>query len=300
VPLTKKIKIMKKIILAAFIAFSIVSCSDDNDTPAPTTTSVTAEFGNSFLQPKTTGKNVERGSIPVAIDKITVTATNISTPSVPLSPTVFDLVANGTAGAEKKFLIEKIASGTNSFTATATTNGSKVSSSTIYTTDALGLNAFNANKTATPYAEYEATTSATIVLTTPQTVAFNMATAQGKLNTYIYTDATVTNSNRKVTVQGTSHKADGTVITTSTAFDITGSKSLVFVWSNELAVVGSYVVYEMKVYDALGNTVESTFTERITVKASTTINTTTVVTATGLTTSANEATFTFPIWQTEG
>jgi hypothetical protein len=46
---------MKKIIVAAFIAFGIVSCSDngnlEGDVSGIKTTRVEASFGNSFLQP---------------------------------------------------------------------------------------------------------------------------------------------------------------------------------------------------------------------------------------------------------
>lgn len=286
-----------------FITFSIVSCSSDDNSPESIfgmdTTKVEASFGNSFLQPNTTGKNVERGTIPVAIDQIKVVATNITTPAFPVSTTVFDLVANGT-GEETKFYIDGIASGTNSFTATATTNGLKTSSETIYD-DASALNAFNANKSVTPFAQYTATTSAQIVFTSPQKITFNMGTSNGKLNTYVYTGSTITATNRKVTVKRQTFDADGTPInTTPQTYDITGSKSFIATWSDDLAEAENYAVLDINVYAQDGTTIETTSQQKITIKASTTINTTIAVTKDGITTSENEATFNFPVWVVEG
>ena len=298
---------MKKIIVAAFIAFSIVSCSDNDnlegDISGIKTTRVEASFGNSFLQPnKKNGKSVERGTIPVAIDQIAVVATNVSTPEFPESSTVFDLVANGTPGAEQKFFIEGIASGTNSFTANAITNGPKISSEMIYD-DATNqaLNSFNANKSITPFAQYTATTSAQIVFTSPKTIRFDMATSNGKLNTYVYTGPTITTSKRKVTVKRQTFNADGTPInTTPQTYDITGSKSFVSTWSDDSSVVGNYAILDIIVYAPDGTSVDITRQQKITIKASTTTNTTIAITKDGITTSENEATFNFPAWIVEG
>jgi hypothetical protein len=302
---------MKKIILSAFIAFSIVSCSNDNDAAADTTAtnhngSVEVSFGNSFLQPSRTGKPVDRGSIPVAIDQITVDATNITTPTFPQSTTVFDLVTGGT---QTKFFLDGLASGTNSFTAKATTNGPKVSDEAIYDDATNGaLNAFNANKGVTPYAKYTATTSATIDFKAPKTIAFNMATSNGKLNTYVYTGPTITATSRKVIVTratytmigGTPDPANDTVIDPAQIFNITGSKSFVSTWSNDLAIVGNYAVLVIDVYDQAGAQIETTSSTIIKIKASTTINTTIAITKDGITTSENEALFNFPDWIVEG
>ncbi|WP_035641407.1 hypothetical protein, partial [Flavobacterium gilvum] len=211
-----------------------------------------------------------------------------------------DLVANGTAGADKKFFIEDIASGINSFTATAFTNGQKIVSETI-NDDVTAKNIFNANKSATPYAKYTATTSADIIFTKPKAISFNMGTSNGKLNAYVYTGPTITATNRKVTVKAQTFNADNTPINTNPqTYDITGAKSFVGSWSNELAVVGNYLVLDITVYAADNTTPEMTTTQRITVKASTTINTTIAITVDGITTSENEAMFNFPDWIVEG
>ncbi|AOW08894.1 hypothetical protein [Flavobacterium gilvum] len=297
---------MKRFILASIIAFGFASCSSNNDDDSSQnvlrTTKVETSFGNSFLQPvvNNTGKNVVRGTIPVAIDQITVIATNTTTPSFPPSTTVFDLVANGTAGAEQKYFIDGIASGTNSFTANAITNGPKVSSETV-TDDATAKNIFAANKATIPYAKYTATTSAQIVFTSPKVVTFNMGTSNGKLNTYVYTGPTLSAINRKVTVKSQKFNADGTPINvTPQTYDITGSNSFVSSWSDELAIAGSYRLLDISVYAPDGITVETTTTQKIIIKASTTVNTTIAITKDGITTSEDEATFVFPAWIVEG
>lgn len=294
---------MKSFILVSLIAFGFASCSDSDNNDyfenTPKTTRVEASFGNSFLQPAT-GKNVVRGTIPVAIDQITVVTTNTTIQTFPPSTTVFDLVPNGTAGADQKYYLEGIAAGINSFTATAITNGPKISSETVNEDD-VAKNFFNADKSTTPYAKYTATTSAQIVFASPKVITFNMGTANGKLNTYIYKGPILVASNRKVTVKVEKFNADNTPITTSPqTYELTGSKSLVDSWANEFAVAGSYLLLTINIYATNNTTIEFSGTQKIIIKASTTTNTTVALTIDGITTSEDEATFNFPAWIVEG
>src|SRR6478752_3238618 len=99
---------MKKIILSAFIAFGIASCSNDESSSEKEsgiqTGTVQVAFGNSFLQPsKSTRKDVIRdGSIPTPIDDIKISRKFLEaggSASFPDNSTDFHFVSSGTPGA---------------------------------------------------------------------------------------------------------------------------------------------------------------------------------------------------------
>ena len=288
---------MKKITLAAIIAFSFASCSKDHEASDLKSSKVMVTFGDSFLRPmKSTSvsKNVDRGAgtIPVGIDQITVTAANTTFPD---ATTVFNMTEGNGDGSI--FYLDGIASGNNTFTATATTTATPEFTES-KNTDVVVKSTFEGKKISTPFAHYTATKSATINLTAAQTINFNMATSNGKLNTYIYTDPTLTASGRKVEVVSQLFKSDNTNINAPKTYAITGSYSYTSCWSDDLSVAGNYISIDIKVYASDGTTVENTYNNKIYVAAFTTTNTTMIVNAAGVTTSQTQATFNFPVWVT--
>jgi hypothetical protein len=293
---TIKTKIMKKIILAAFIAFSIVSCSDENDTAtALPTTTVTAKIGvGKDAFPGTTGKNVNRGTIPTTINRITVDVVNTNG-AIPATQTIFDLVASG---GETQFLIENVASGGNTFTAKATTTGS--SKLTVvpynYISDADTDAKITGEKNAVPYAKYEAIVGMNIVLGVPQEIQFPMLTNHGRIIGTVETASVLSASGRKVEVIAERFYADNTSVAGPITVDLTGSKSVIAVWNDDKAVKGNYMKYIVNVYGADGITIEKTFNKTIAVIESTGITSKISVTGEGLTESINYGTFTIPNW----
>ena len=291
---------MKKIILAAFIAFSIVSCSDDNKSTSDTnaelkTSTVTAKIGVGKDAFPKTGKNVNRGTIPTTINRITVDAVNNNS-AIPASQTIFDLVGSG---GELKFLIENVASGANTFTAKATTTGTPILSVIPYNyasdsnTDAM----ITASKNAVPYAKYEAVAGMNIILGTPQEVIFPMLTNNGRIIGTVETNQLLTNSGRKVQVIAQRFDTTDTPFTSALTVDLTGNKSVIAVWNDDTAVKGNYIKYIVNIYnDAAGTTLEKTFEKIITVEESTGITAKITITSEGLTESINYGTFTIPAW----
>jgi hypothetical protein len=292
---------MKKIILSAFIAFSIISCSNDDDA-APenisgtNTTSVTAKIGvGKDAFPSTTGKNVNRGTIPTTINQITVDVVNNNS-AIPTSQTIFDLVASG---GETKFLIDNVASGSNVFTAKATTTGtSKLSVIPYnYTSDATTEAMIKGEKDAVPYAKYEAIVGMDIILGTPQEIIFPMLTNHGRIIGTVETASGLSASGRKIVVIAQRFDASNNSLAAAATIDLTGNKSVIAVWNDDTAIKGNYMKYIVNVYnDAAGTTLEKTFEKTIAIQESTGITAKIAVTGEGLTESINYGTFTIPAW----
>lgn len=291
---------MKKIILAAFITFGIVSCSTGDEPvgniSAKNTTTVTAKIGvGKDAFPNTTGKNVNRGTIPTTINTITVDAVNNNN-AIPASHTVFDLVGSGGAN---QFLIEDVASGGNTFTAKATTTG--VAKLTVvpynYVSDANTDAKITAEKNAVPYAKYEAVVGMDIVLGAPQEVVFPLLTNHGRIIGTVETASLLSASGRRVEVIAERFYEDNTSVSGAPLIiDLTGNKSVIAVWNDDTAVKGNYFKYIIKIYGPDGTTIEKTFNKTIAIIESTGITSKITVTGEGLTESINYGTFTIPAW----
>jgi hypothetical protein len=290
---------MKKIILTAIMAFSIVSCSSDDKTSdaiaTKNTTSVTAKIGMGKDAFPTTGKNVNRGTIPTTINRITIDVVNNNTAILP-TQTIFDLVASG---GETKFLIENVASGSNVFTAKATTTGiSKLTIAPyIYTNDATTDAMIKGEKDAVPYAKYEAIVGMDIILGTPQEILFPLLTSHGRIIGTVESAALLAATGRKVEVIAQRFFADDTPVSTAATVDLTGKKSVIAVWNDDTAVKGNYMKYIVNIYNNTAGTIlEKTFEKTIAVQESTGITAKITITNEGLTESINYGTFTIPAW----
>jgi hypothetical protein len=291
---------MKKIILSALIAFSIVSCSHDNNSPGDTTVlkkgSVTAKFDvGKDAFPTTTNKNTNRGTIPTTINRITVDVVNTN-PGIPANQTVFDLVASG---GETKFLIDNVSSGANVFTAKATTTGlPKLTVAPYnYTNDATTDAMIKGERDAVPYAKYEAIVGMDIILGTPQEIIFPLLTNHGRIIGTVETESLLTASGRKVEVIAQRFDTNNTSLAPSITIDLTGNKSVIAVWNDDSAVKGNYIKYIVNIYNnAAGTILEKTFEKTIAIQESTGITAKITITSEGLTESINYGTFTIPAW----
>ncbi|OOG63018.1 hypothetical protein [Flavobacterium sp. A45] len=291
---------MKKIILSAIIAFSIVSCSHDNNSPGDTTGlkkgSVTAKFDvGKDAFPTTTNKNTNRGTIPTTINRITVDVVNTN-PGIPANQTVFDLVASG---GETKFLIDNVSSGANVFTAKATTTGlPKLTVAPYnYTNDATTDAMIKGERDAVPYAKYEAIVGMDIILGTPQEIIFPLLTNHGRIIGTVETESLLTASGRKVEVIAQRFDTSNASLAPSLTIDLTGNKSVIAVWNDDSAVKGNYIKYIVNIYNnAAGTILEKTFEKTIAILESTGITAKITITSEGLTESINYGTFTIPAW----
>ncbi|MBF4465948.1 hypothetical protein [Flavobacterium sp. LC2016-12] len=111
---------MKKTILGLVLFLSLVGCSSDDSGSTGTGEAKEANMKIGFVNPnvKMTGKDVLRNTLPVEIQSVIVTSVNAGVSY----DNVFNLVENGTIGAEKDFILRNLKTGTSDFTVLTTTN----------------------------------------------------------------------------------------------------------------------------------------------------------------------------------
>lgn len=109
---------MKKTILGLVLFLSFVSCSSDDSGSTGSAKEANMKIG--FVNPniKLTGKDVLRNTLPAEIQSVIVTSTNAGVSY----DNVFNLVENGTIGAEKDFVLRNLKTGTSDFSVLTTTN----------------------------------------------------------------------------------------------------------------------------------------------------------------------------------
>ena len=172
---------MKRILLLFAIAFAtLTSCStDDKPEDTPKTSSVVFAIDQPITSP--TGKQIKRGTIPVWVNTLSITATKGSYSTG--DNFTFD-EQNGSSFIS----LANVGIGENTFTATTTTDSPQFFQLTNYTTNAsttvarfqAGLdNIDNEN----PYVLYAGNTTSTILPSASNTVAIPMKTDNGRILT---------------------------------------------------------------------------------------------------------------------
>lgn len=111
---------MKKTILGLVLFLSLVGCSSDDSGSTGTGEAKEANMKIGFVNSniKLTGKDVLRNTLPVEIQSVIVTSVNAGVSY----DNVFNLVENGTVGAESDFILRNLKTGTSEFTVLTTTN----------------------------------------------------------------------------------------------------------------------------------------------------------------------------------
>lgn len=109
---------MKHTVLGLVLFLSLLGCSSED--PSPTGEAKEANMKISFTSSnlKTSGKDVTRNTLPVEIQSVVVTSVNAGV----TYDNVFNLVENGTVGAEKDFILRNLKTGTSEFSVLTTTN----------------------------------------------------------------------------------------------------------------------------------------------------------------------------------
>ncbi|MFB3390338.1 hypothetical protein [Flavobacterium sp. LAR06] len=111
---------MKKTILGLVLFLSLVGCSSDDSDSTGNAEAKEANIKIGFVNPKTkiTGKDVLRNTLPVEIQSVIVTSVNEGVSYT----NVFNLVENGTQGAESDFILRNLKTGASDFTVMTTTS----------------------------------------------------------------------------------------------------------------------------------------------------------------------------------
>jgi hypothetical protein len=262
---------MKKILFLFAILFAtLTSCStDDNTTSKPQTASVA--FGIEQPSGTKTGKQIKRGNIPVWVETISITATsNVYAPYVSSDNFTFDNV-NGAS----LITLDNVAIGSNTFTATTTTNSPQKRLFTNQTVnsgnnDAKFTTVFN-SITENPYVLYAGTTTANIAQTGINSVSLEMKTNNGRvIGIFQLSD----DAKAIIMNGGLQAKITAKITGFPDQIAITKGNELVFFnWSDANSVKDKVVTYTVELsHINTQSTILKTFTVSQTVEASTSLS----------------------------
>jgi hypothetical protein len=284
---------MKKVFLLLSLSIAMFSCTTDN--VEGDKTSITATMIQDA--PRTTAKEIKRGSIYAWVKDITLTATNNETGHI--ASELFSLVDNSTAGADAGvFRLDNVAIGVNSIKATSTTN----SVGSVSLTDQADAPKDILSKCikANPYAVYSSPVLTENIQHTPNNVIkIPMNTDNGRIiGVFSASDAYLLN-NYKILVTASIVRADNTVSYLGVK-QVTAKNSVQFYWSNELSVQGAKVTYTIAIVSIKTGAIVNTMYESVAVKASTSYSCNYVInTPTNLFKDDNKFDFVFQPWKEE-
>ena len=273
---------MKKIFITlGAIALIFTSCtSDDNkqdaNATAPETTSVTFDVTTASSK-KLTGKDVTRGSIDAKVKNIKVTATKLWTNGIGQgfnyeASELYNLVANGTAGADTFFQLNAVAIGTNNFKAETEASGNKIAELKHYDANVvlpLDFTTFNNGEIArlkaiTPYAVYNGEVLNKVIFKpetgTVNNVNFNMTTQNGRINAVFNLDDLLVKLEYNATITITRKSANGTVIGVAQTTVLTHEDVASYQWSDDKSVAGAYLEYKIDIRENNNPTVLYSYT----------------------------------------
>jgi hypothetical protein len=262
---------MKKILFLLAITFAtLTSCSTDETTSSKPQTGSVA-FSIDQPSASTTGKQIKRGNIPVWVNTISITATsNAFAPYASSDNFTFDQ-QNGAS----LITLDNVAVGSNTFTATTTTDSPQKRLFTNQTVnsgnnDSKFTTVFN-SITENPYVLYTGTTNSNIAQTGVNTVTIPMTTQNGRIiGIFQLSDA-----GKAITLNGgLQAKITATIAGLPTQTAITKGNELVFFnWSDANSVKDKTVNYTIEISHVNSqSTILKTLTASQTVLASTSLS----------------------------
>lgn len=285
---------MKKILFLSIIALlALTSCSNEENNGS-TIETVDVAIGITTPTTSTNTKQIKRGDIYTWVSGITIKATsNVYSYNVTENYT-FD-EQNGSDA----MTISGIAVGSNTFTASTTTNSTQFFQLTNYTTSAstsdLRFDAALDNiDNDDPYVLYTGESTSSITSSGVNVISIPMTTTNGRLlSSFQVTDQMIA-SGYQATITAT---VEGETSQTAIAKN---NELVTFKWSNANAVDGKVVTYTIKIAKINDqNTILKTYTKTQTIVASTSIKCTYLIDDSGITytnTATNTINTTFQEW----
>lgn len=277
------------------IALTVLSCTSDDtstqDLVAKTDVAILVASPGAKLSSKQVFKD---GSIPASVNRIDVVTTYNGTPAYAPFTTQFDLVS--LPSADKNFIINQVGIGSNTFTATTTTDAAKkyvlAPDSKTAAAKILELKANN------PYVLYSGTKTQTIVATN-NIINIDMTTQHGRiLSVFQLEDNVAFKNGYEASITA---KVDGEISAGTTKVQNNGI--VYFEWSNDKALAGKKVVYTIDVTPINNNNnLHTIYTVEQTIKASTNISCIYTISkdnAPSPYTNENKLTFSFQKWNEE-
>ena len=233
----------KQLGILALVAVMFASCTNDDSQNTDTTAGIektSINFSVAQDAKQTTNKVIDRGTIPLYVDNLTIKATSNVLTSWFASET-FTFTNAGVTAFAPQLTLDNVVLGLNTFSATSTSaNTNKVFALT------------NANSSSlttllgkTPYIPcYSATNpTATIIAGTNSPVNLTMKTDHGRIVTLFKIDAPDADKYKAVVTATV-----GANTLTGTIDPTTVNRFLTFEWSNEDAVKDAVVTFNIKVY----------------------------------------------------
>lgn len=283
---------MKKLLLFSSIILLCISCSDDStrETAVPTTNVV---FNIDQPSTGTTAKQIKRNNIPVWVKSIYIkAASNVFGTYFIDDNYTFDQ-QNGAAF----ITLDKVAVGSNTFTASTDTDSPKFYQLTNYTTSGTIAQRFAAAldniDNENPYVLYNGSTTSSIASNGSNAVNIPMTTLNGRI-------LTVFQVSDELRTFGLQAKITASVQGLSSQTAITkGNELVTFKWSDENSVKDKEVTYKVEV-SSINNqsTILKTYTVSQKVLASTSLSCFYTVNADGITLTRNDVkiTLNFQDW----
>ena len=221
-------------ILTLVLIITLISCSTEEPNTGIQKTNVAFLVASPST---TTAKQIQRGDIPVWVNRIDVTAVSGSY----TKSDQFDLVAsNANSNIEKIFTLNAVAIGNNVFTATSTTDSAKkyVLAPSSGTTEAK----ITELKSHNPYVLYSGTTTK-VIAPTANVVNIDMTTKHGRiLSVFQLENNTAFKNSYEASITAT---VDGEASAGTTKVQQSGI--VYFEWSNDKSLEGKKVVYKVDV-----------------------------------------------------
>jgi hypothetical protein len=228
---------MKKILLLFAISLATLSCSNDNIEDTPKTTSVV--FAIDQPTASITGKQIKRGTIPVWVNTLSITA-NQDDYSTNDNFT-FD-EQNGSSFIS----LSNVALGVNTFSATTTTDSPQFFQLTNYTTNAnstLGRfeAAMNNIDNENPYVLYAGNVNSNIVLNTTNTVSIPMKTNNGRILTVFQVKDRLKENGYQAKITASAPGENSQVAISK------GNELVTFKWSDSKGLKDVVVTYKVEI-----------------------------------------------------
>lgn len=283
-----------KIISALVILITLLSCSTEeiNQSTEIQKTNV-AFLVASPSSNNTSSKQVQRGDIPVWVNRLDILAVSGSYSK----SDQFDLVANNANGnIEKNFVLTDVAIGSNVFTATSTTDSAK--KYVLAPSNGAAEAKVSELKAHNPYVLYSGTTTK-VIAATANIVNIDMTTKHGRIISVFQLE---NNSNFRNGYEASiTAKVDGETSAGTTKVQKDGI--VYFEWSNDKSLDGKKVVFTVDVTPINNNNnLHTVYTIEQVIKASTSISciyTISKENAPSPYTSENKLVFSFQKWNEE-
>lgn len=232
---------MKKVLFLFTLLLMVTACSTDSE---PSTGVQTTNVAISIDQPSTTvtGKQIKRGNIPVWVNTLKIKATsNVFSNYSVETPFTFD-EQNGASYIG----LDNVAVGSNSFTASTTTDSPQFYQLTNFTVNSGDLNAKFASAldnidNENPYVLYTGATTANVASTGTNVISIPMTTLNGRL-------LSVFQLADNLKSLGLQAKITASVSGLSSLTAITkGNELVTFKWSDVNSVLDKEVTYKVEV-----------------------------------------------------